>query len=107
MNLERYWSLLEGEIPDLEESFPEPDLCRKMKRGIEPRRVNQGVHMIINMVMGMVDVPHNCGISTACPAWYCCWLVECDKQEISELSIRILNLKLEIDEEDAQPKPRE
>ena len=38
--------------------------------------------------------------------YYCCWLVECDKmdKEISELSIRILNLKLEIDEEDAQAK---
>ena len=27
MNLEKYWSALEGGIPDLEESFSEPDLC--------------------------------------------------------------------------------
>ena len=102
MNLEKYWSALEGGIPDLEESFSEPDLCRKRKRGIEPRQINQEVDMIINMVLGMVDLQHNCGISTACPAWYCCWLVECDRmdKEITELSTRILNLKLEIDEED-------
>ena len=41
MNLERYWSALEGEIPDLEEIVQEPDLCRKRKRGIEPRQINQ------------------------------------------------------------------
>ena len=48
---------------------------------------------VVKDIMAEVGVRHDCGMSTACPAWYCC-----SHNSRAELEKRILELNILIDD---------
>ena len=48
------------------------DKIREEKR----QAANDVAGSMLDMIMGMVAVQHDCGYSTACPGWWCMLMVE-------------------------------
>jgi hypothetical protein len=107
--LDRWWTSLEGGVPEMETPL-EPDyILTGLKRHRDPstsktdmaRKTEHEDTMemaseVVKDIMLEVGVRHDCGMSTACPAWYCCDQVEkADiERKISSLSKLISDLTL-------------
>ena len=102
--LDRWWTSLEGGVPEMETSL-EPHYTQKgLKRHRDLSKTDRArrteledamemVTEVVKDIMMEVGVRHDCGMSTACPAWYCCSQVK-----KADLEKRISNLSKLIDD---------
>ena len=102
--LDRWWTSLEGGVPEMKTSL-EPHYTQKglkrnrnLSKTDRARRTKLGDAMemaagFMKDIMAEVGVRHDCGLSTACPAWYCC-----SHNRRAELEKKILELNKLIDD---------
>jgi hypothetical protein len=102
--LDRWWTSLEGGVPEMETSL-EPHYTQKgLKRHRDLSKTDRARRTeledamemateVVKDIMAEVGVRHDCGMSTACPAWYCCSQVK-----KADLERRINNLSKLIDD---------
>ena len=106
--LEAMWSELESGVPEAK-MWKEPNPrqeerpCSKRKRKpskqerLERRLAAAISSQLVEELVGRLEIEHNCGISPACPAWWCEGLIERKKlvRNIDQLTEDIAKLQLE------------
>ena len=106
--LEAMWSELESGVPEAK-MWKEPNPrqeerpCSKRERKpskqeiLESRLAAAISSQLVEELVGRLEIEHNCGISPACPAWWCEGLIERKKlvRNIDQLTEDIAKLQLE------------
>ena len=119
MYLDRWWTTLEGGEPNLEIEMEPHPIQRGGKRKKDPTRKDKireeerqaasdgtGTGSMLDMIMGMVAVQHDCGYSTACPGWWCQRMAKKKILEAAIEQVTALVESLKLHEHGQQPEGR-
>jgi hypothetical protein len=113
--LDRWWTTLEAGDPYPEMGTHPAKRCGKRKkdptrkekiRDEEMKAAEEVAGSMLDCIMGMVDTQHDCGLSTACPGWWCQRMVKKRMLEVQIEEITSLIESWKLQEPDQQPNGR-